>query len=125
MTPLARVYRRFMTATQPDDWPPTACTLPTTERPLRVAEFDDLFAAAVRGVDRRDPTSLILTLADAPGRAELVRDLTARETDCCSFFAFQLTDGDPLRLEISVPPAHRDVLDALADRASRTAGGAT
>jgi hypothetical protein len=107
-----------------DDWAPQACTLPTAERPLRVAEFDELFAAAVREVDRRGPTELRLTLADAPGRAELVRDLTARETACCSFFTFRLTTGDPLRLDVSVPPAHRDVLDALARRAARTAGGA-
>ena len=32
----------------PDDWAPDACTLPTAERPLRVAEFDDLFTFVVR-----------------------------------------------------------------------------
>jgi hypothetical protein len=31
----------------PDDWAPDACTLPTAERPLRVAEFDDLFTFVV------------------------------------------------------------------------------
>ena len=31
-----------------DDWAPDACTLPTSERPLRVAEFDDLFAYVLR-----------------------------------------------------------------------------
>lgn len=103
------------------DWIPAACTLPTAERPLRVSEFDELFAVAVRGVARPGPTRLSLALADAPGRAEQVRDLTARESACCSFFTFRLTTGDPLRLDISVPPAHRDVLDALA---ARIAGGA-
>lgn len=29
---------------------PAACTLPTAERPLRLAEFEELFATAVRGV---------------------------------------------------------------------------
>ncbi|MBB6551859.1 hypothetical protein [Nonomuraea rubra] len=29
---------------------PSACTLPTVEQPLRVAEFDALFAGAVQGV---------------------------------------------------------------------------
>ena len=38
----------------PDDWAPDACTLPTEERPLRVAEFDDLFAFVVRA-ERREP----------------------------------------------------------------------
>jgi hypothetical protein len=103
-----------------DDWTPVACTLPTAEQPLRLAEFDELFAIAARGVDRRSPTQLSLTLTDAPGRAEQVRDLTDREKACCSFFTFRLTAGDPLLLDISVPPAHRDVLDALA---ARIAGG--
>lgn len=102
------------------DWTPAACTLPTAERPLRLAEFDELFAAAVRGVDRPGPTRLSLTLADAPGRAERVRDLTDRESACCSFFTFELGTGDPMRLDICVPPSHRDVLDALA---ARIAGG--
>jgi hypothetical protein len=30
---------------------PDACTLPTAEQPLRLAEFDELFATAVRRVD--------------------------------------------------------------------------
>ncbi|HEV7656358.1 MAG TPA: hypothetical protein VGP36_16710 [Mycobacteriales bacterium] len=104
-----------MTAPQSSDgWAPAACTLPTAERPVRLAEFDDLFATAVRGVDRRSPTQLTLTLAADPGR---VRDLARRETACCSFFTFRLTDGDPLLLDIAVPPAYVDVLDALAERA--------
>ena len=32
-------------------WVTDACTLPTVERPLRLAEFDDLFATAVRAVE--------------------------------------------------------------------------
>ena len=103
------------------EWVPEACTLPSADRPPRVAEFDDLFAAAVLGVHRGGPTELALTLAAAPGRAELVRDLTRRETECCSFFTFRLEDGDPLRLRVTVPPAYTDVLDALADRATRPA----
>ncbi|WP_245718914.1 hypothetical protein [Micromonospora rhizosphaerae] len=39
-----------------DDWVPEACTLPTAERPLRVAEFDELFATALRGQTRLSPT---------------------------------------------------------------------
>lgn len=31
---------------------PDACTLPSAERPLRLAEFEDLFARHVRSVDR-------------------------------------------------------------------------
>jgi hypothetical protein len=100
---------------------PAACTLPSADRPLRVAEFDALFAAA--DVHRSGPTELSVTLAAAPGRADLVRDLTRRETECCSFFTFRPEDGDPLRLHVTVPPAHADVLDALAERAARPARG--
>ena len=39
-------------------WVPEACTLPTVERPLRVAEFDYLFAHARRKQHRRSPTTL-------------------------------------------------------------------
>src|SRR5947209_12417027 len=37
----------------PPTWVPVgACTLPTRKQPLRVAEFDALFAAALRSVER-------------------------------------------------------------------------
>jgi hypothetical protein len=107
--------------TTPAEWAPPACTLPTAERPLRLAEFDDLFTRSVRSVRRAGPTHVTLTLAPAPGRADAVRDLARRETACCSFFAFQVEDADPLRLEITVPAAYAPVLDALADRAARLA----
>jgi hypothetical protein len=103
----------------PISWVPDACTLPPATRPLRLAEFDELFATAVSGVQRDGPTGLALTLAAAPGRADLVRDLARRESMCCSFFTFRVEDGDPLRVQVTVPPAHADVLDALAVRASR------
>jgi hypothetical protein len=102
-----------------DIWAPTACTLPSTDRPLRVAEFDALFATALRSVDRRGRTELALTLAPAPGRVDVVRDLIRRETDCCSFFDFRLEEGDPLRLLVTVPATYANVLDALTARASR------
>ena len=46
---------------KPDDWAPDACTLPTTERPLRVAEFDVFFGAVLR-FDRPQPTRLDLVV---------------------------------------------------------------
>jgi hypothetical protein len=47
-----------------------------------------------------------------------VRDLTERETSCCSFFTFTLTGTDQdLTLDVSVPPARQEILDALAERA--------
>lgn len=94
-----------------------ACTMPTAERPLRLAEFDDLFATAVRSVERRgDDVRIHLTGPD--GLAGQVRDLTDREASCCSFFTFAIegTSKD-LTLDISVPAARQEILDALARRA--------
>lgn len=103
-------------------WVPQSCTLPTVERPLRLAEFDDLFATALRGVERVGPSRLGLSLDEsAEGTA---RDLTARESSCCSFFDFSFAaaaDG-LIRLEVGVPAARVDVLDALAERAASASG---
>jgi hypothetical protein len=93
------------------------CTLPTAERPLRLAEFDDLFATALRGQQRLSPTTLRWRLA--PMVAAAVRDLTARETACCSFFSFAVTaDDEAVGVDVTVPAAHVDVLDVLAARAT-------
>ncbi|MGH3352016.1 MAG: hypothetical protein ACRDPS_15215 [Nocardioides sp.] len=94
-----------------------ACTMPTAERPLRLAEFDDLFATSVRSVRPRG-SDVRLHLAGEEGLLERVRDLTARETSCCAFFTFTIEGTDKsLTLDISVPPAHQEILDALAGRA--------
>jgi hypothetical protein len=98
-------------------WAPAACTLPTVDRPLRVAEFDDLFTTALRGQQRLSPTHLSWHLD--PVAEAVARDLTERETACCSFFSFSFAaDGDALRLDVEVPAAHIRVLDALAGRAA-------
>lgn len=110
------------------EWVPSGCTLPTEEQPLRVAEFDELFVAALCGVDRPDPEHLALTFDDddddkGAGLEATLRDLIAREAMCCSFFTFAVTVGDGgLRVEVGVPSTHLDVLDALAARAARVAG---
>jgi hypothetical protein len=96
-------------------WMPQACSLPTVEQPLRLAEFDDLFATALRGQRRLSPTALRWQLD--PAAEGTARDLTARESSCCSFFSFSFApDGERLNLDVQVPAAHVDVLDALADR---------
>jgi hypothetical protein len=104
--------------TVPEDWAPDACTLPTTERPLRVAEFDDLFRFVVRA-ERRAPTLLDLVLrriVEGPAK-----DLARRECECCSFFTFQFeADGDDVVMHIGVPLQQVDVLDALQARAAAT-----
>ncbi|MFD4205939.1 hypothetical protein ACFWRG_08105 [Micromonospora tulbaghiae] len=105
-----------------DSWVPDTCTLPTAERPLRLAEFDGLFRDALRGADRLTARHLRLRL---DGRAEPVaRDLIARESACCSFFTFDLgrPDGATVMIDIRVPAGRVAVLDALVLRATAARG---
>jgi hypothetical protein len=60
-----------------------ACTLPTAERPLRLAEFDELFATSARSVTR-DAEGVRIHLVGAAGLRDRVRDLAERETACCT-----------------------------------------
>jgi hypothetical protein len=94
-----------------------ACTLPTAERPLRLAEFDALFSEWVRRVERGDE-SVRLHLTGPVGLGDQVRDLAERESTCCSFFTFAVAGpDDDLSLDISVPVERRDILSALRERA--------
>jgi hypothetical protein len=111
-------------------WVPVdSCTLPTADRPLRAAEFDDLFATALRAVQRPAagaPRARLVLAGDAtlPGRVQRLADA---ETSCCSFFTFTVTrlDGEKeqspgetlVALDVEVPAAQTDVLDALVRRA--------
>lgn len=99
---------------------PDACTLPTAERPMRLAEFDDLFATAVREVELLNGTHARLRLTGPAGLEAKVRDLVAREAACCSFFAFTVTvsENSTLTLEVRVPARYADVLTSLTDRAA-------
>ncbi len=90
-----------------------ACTMPTAERPLRLAEFDSLFATAVRVALQHH------AVARGEGLVERVRDLAERETRCCSFFTFVLAGTDAeVTLDVSVPAARQEILDGLAARAA-------
>lgn len=121
-----QAYRGGMTDqnTADPDWVPQACTLPSAEQPLRLAEFDALFTASVRGGERVAPRHLRVTLASGGDLTESVRDLAERETQCCSFFT--LTVGSPapgvVQLDMQVPAGHVDVLDALEARATLARG---
>jgi hypothetical protein len=113
-------------------WVPVdTCALPTAERPLRVAEFDALFASALRVVQRPTPgvPRARLVLAGDDTLRGRVQQLADAESSCCSFFTFTVTDVDPaddgvlgetvIALDIEVPTARADVLDALVQRAGR------
>ena len=102
----------------PGDWAPDACKLPTEERPLRLAEFNDLFAFVVRA-ERPEPQRLNVVLrriVEAP-----TRDLARRESECCSFFTFDFEPaGNEVVMHIAVPPEDVAVLDALEARIAAT-----
>ena len=111
-------------------WVPAACTLPTAEQPLRVAEFDELFAHAVRAPDRREPGWLRVHLGGGTRVETDARRLAAAETSCCSFFDFRITPvAEGPILDVRVPETQAAVLDAIArqvDAARRHAdSGAT
>ena len=91
------------------------CTLPTADRPLRLAEFDALFAESLHTVEHLTPTHARLRLA---GPTSVVRDLAARESECCSFFAFTVSQADDeVILDVEVPARYADVLASLVERA--------
>jgi hypothetical protein len=88
-----------------------------------VARFRRLFDDAVLGAERAEPTRLRLALrADARVAARAAK-LAADETACCTFFTFALRfSGEGLTLDVTVPAAHTDTLDALAATATSAAG---
>jgi hypothetical protein len=101
---------------------PEACTLPTVEQPLRVAEFDAMFSRWLVRIRRTGDTRAELVLRDEAGVSERAADLTAREASCCSFFAFDLEPRDgELVLTVQVPSAHAAVRAALVVRAESAA----
>jgi hypothetical protein len=103
------------------DWAPPTCTLPTAERPVRVAEFDALFASARW---YRRPLRTHLDLAIPPEAERTGRVLAGRESSCCSFFTFAFEQlGTDLMMHIGVPAGHVAVLDALQQRIAAAMGG--
>lgn len=111
------------TGSATEGWVPSACTLPTVEQPLRLAEFDNLFRTAVHRATRTRETQLDLVIA--PASEASARDLADRESGCCSFFEFSFTPGadGSLVMGIGVPNRHIEVLDALHARVSSAIGG--
>jgi hypothetical protein len=96
----------------------SACTMPTIDRPTRVAEFDVLFAEHATSVEREGDVARVHLRGPGSLRAR-VQDLTDRETSCCSFFTFTLSGTDTEYIhDIAVPPARPAVLDSKTARAS-------
>ena len=90
-----------------------ACTLPAAERPVRLGEFARLFVTAT-ATTRHDPIHLTVFFTQVEGLAAKVSDLAARESSCCSFFEFTVTEiASQVLLDIRVTAVHADVLEAL------------
>ena len=99
---------------------PDVCTLPTEDRPLRRAEFDDLFTTAVTDIRWVGPNRARFGMTGGNAVADRVADLARREQSCCSFFAFEIErDGDRVVLDVRVPPVYTRVLAALVGRAEK------
>lgn len=90
-------------------WAPRTCTL--TE-----------FAQALRAVSRPTPQRLRLVLDRT--HEDAVRDLVARERECCAFFTFTITrhNAHEFCLDITAPPDEAAVVDGLAKQAATVTG---
>ena len=111
--------------TEPE-WVPESCTLPTEEQPLRLAEWDALFATGVSGPSWLGPLRVRLELPGGAESESRTRDLAERESACCSFFDFRVTvvgtgTSAAVVLTISVDQTHEAVLNALVARAAEAA----
>jgi hypothetical protein len=101
---------------------PEACTLPTVEQPLRVAELDRLFAVA-NAAEWLGPMQARIGLPSSPQIAAEAADLVVRETRCCPFFTFSLAaSAGQLHLDVAVPERQVPVLEALVGRIERACG---
>ena len=90
---------------------PIACTLGAGDRAERTDWIATLNRTALRA-HRRDGLSLVLDFA--PGAAAQVRELVAREQECCAFLGFRVEErSDGVRLTVEAPPAARDATAAV------------
>jgi hypothetical protein len=99
----------------PEEAAAAGCTLEPSAMPARAEAFERLFARALL---RREasPGRLVWTLRGSDEILAEARALAAAESECCSFFTFELErQGEQLRWSVTVPPGREDTL-ALLDR---------
>jgi cell wall-associated NlpC family hydrolase len=103
-----------------------ACTLPTAQRPLRVAQLDDLFTTHLRSIEHPRDNAVRMVLVGDTALAQRTQALADAESSCCTFFTFTVSplDDGQVALDIRVPAAYADVLAALTRRAEAASGGA-
>jgi len=100
---------------------PIVCTLHPNAWGGRLDEWHRLFAAHLGGIERLAPTRLRLILAADAG-LERMRELAAREMECCAFMTFTVTPSDGrLLVDVEVPAEAAPTLDGLAGIAERAA----
>jgi hypothetical protein len=99
----------------PEEAAAAGCTLEPGAMPARALAFERLFSRALL---RREaaPGQIVWILRGSDEIETEARALAAAESECCSFFAFELSRrGEELRWSVSVPPGREDTL-ALLDR---------
>ena len=90
---------------------PIACTLQSGDFQERVNWIADLNRDALRS-HRREGLRLELTYTRAA--LDRVREMVAREQDCCAFLKFHLqSEAGSVRLVIEAPEHAGDMLDAV------------
>jgi hypothetical protein len=105
-------------------WVPTdACTLPSEDRPFRLAELDRLFVDSLQSVARVSSTWLRLDLTGPASSERRVRGLAAREQECCGFFDFSVVASHGgVTLDVRVPDRWTGVLDGIEEQAAAVLG---
>lgn len=90
---------------------PIACALGSGDFQRRLAWIAELNRDALRS---RKRDGFKLELSYAPDALDRVREMIAREEECCAFLTFELhPEGDTLRLVIAAPEGARDALDTV------------
>jgi hypothetical protein len=103
---------------------PVACTLESSAFEDRMDEFGALFRESLIASERTT-AGIRFRFANRDGVEAQVRDLAARELQCCSFFQFAIaTNGDEVWWEATVDnPEAQPILDdflALPERLGTT-----
>lgn len=93
--------------------PAIACSLDARDFKERVARIASLNEKSLRRHNRED---LRLILDYDPEALLQVKEMVARERECCAFLAFDLREaGNTLELTIKVPDDARDAADVLLE----------
>lgn len=97
--------------------PLIACSLDQAGMAERGREFNALFTTSLLHIDRRPGgATLRFRLEDETA----VRDLFAREKECCPFWSFTFEPApDALTVEIGAPEGAEPLLDVLLGLGSR------